>query len=129
MEGAHPEVMRRLQETNLEQSPGYGADPHTQEAAECIRKACECPEARVQFLVGGTQTNLLVINAFLDDFECVVCAHTGHINVHETGAIEATGHKVCTVYYEDGKLTPAMVDSVVKAHSSEHKVSRMIAIE
>ena len=128
-EGVHPQILQALTETNLVQTCGYGMDPFCEKARETIRGLCNAPEADVHFLVGGTQTNLLVINAFLDDFECVVCAHTGHINVHETGAIEATGHKVCTVYSEDGKMTPAMVDSVVKAHSSEHMVyPRMVYI-
>ena len=128
-QACHPEILRRISETNFEGNPGYGTDDHCKTAKEKIKAACETPDAEIFFIGGGTQTNLLVINAFLDDFECVICAHTGHINVHETGAIEATGHKVCTVYSENGKLTPAMVDSVVKAHSSEHMVyPRMVYI-
>ena len=128
-EGAHPKVLEALTKTNFTQTCGYGLDPFCHETAELIRSLCACPEADVHFLVGGTQTNTVVLDALLASYESVIAAHTGHINVHETGAIEATGHKVCTVYSEDGKLTPAMVDSVVKAHSSEHMVApRMVYI-
>ena len=121
-EGAHPKVLQALIDTNLEQTCGYGLDPFCHDAAELIRSLCACPEADVHFLVGGTQTNTVVLDALLASYESVIAAHTGHINVHETGAIEATGHKVCTVFSPDGKLTPALVDTVVKGHSSEHMV-------
>ena len=121
-EGAHPSVLQALIDTNLEQTIGYGMDPHCQAAADLIRSLCAAPSADIHFLVGGTQTNLLVINALLRSYEAVIAAHTGHVNVHETGAIEATGHKVCTAYSPDGKLTPALVESVVNGHSSEHMV-------
>ena len=128
-EGAHPSVLQALIDTNLEQTIGYGMDPHCQTAAELIRSLCSAPDADVHFLVGGTQTNLLVINALLRSYEAVIAAHTGHVNVHETGAIEATGHKVCTAFSPDGKLTPALVESVVNGHSSEHMVHpRMVYI-
>lgn len=121
-EGAHPRVLEALTTTNLVQTVGYGCDPYCAEAAELIRGLCEAPDADVHFLVGGTQTNLVVLDALLQSYESVIAAQTGHINVHETGAIEATGHKVCTVPSPDGKLTPALVDSVVMAHSGEHMV-------
>ena len=121
-EGAHPKVLEALHETNLVQTCGYGLDPFCSEAAQLIRTLCAAPEADVHFLVGGTQTNLVVLDALLASYESVIAAHTGHINVHETGAIEATGHKVCTVFSSDGKLTPALVDTVVQCHSSEHMV-------
>lgn len=128
-EGAHPQVMQALMDTNLEQTCGYGMDHHCQAAADLIRKLCAAPEADVHFLVGGTQANLVTITSFLDSYEAVIAAHTGHVNVHETGAIEATGHKVCTAYAPDGKLTPALVESVVNAHSSEHMVlPRMVYV-
>lgn len=128
-EGAHPRVLQALTDTNLEQTVGYGMDPRCQSAAALIRDLCKAPEADIHFLVGGTQANLVVIDAFLRSYEAVIAAHTGHVNVHETGAIEATGHKVCTAYAPDGKLTPALVDSVVNAHSSEHMVlPRMVYI-
>lgn len=121
-EGAHPRVLEALTKTNLVQTVGYGCDPYCDEAANLIRSLCEAPGADVHFLVGGTQTNLVVLDALLQSYEAVIAAQTGHINVHETGAIEATGHKVCTVSSPDGKLTPALVDSVVSGHSGEHMV-------
>ena len=121
-EGVHPKILQTLTETNLVQTCGYGMDDYCKEAADQIRQLCEAPDAAVHFMVGGTQTNLIVINSFLEDYECVIAAHTGHVNVHETGAIEATGHKVCTAFSPDGKVTPAMVESVVAANTSEHMV-------
>ena len=128
-EGAHPKVLQALTETNFEQTVGYGMDPKCAEAAALIRELCCAPEADIHFLVGGTQTNLVVIDALLQPYESVISAHTGHVNVHETGAIEATGHKVCSVFSPDGKLTPTLVESVVNTHSSEHMVHpRMVYI-
>lgn len=121
-EGAHPRILKALADTNLDQTCGYGLDSYCQRAAELIRQKCAAPEADVHFVVGGTQANLLVIHALLRSFEAAIAADTGHINVHETGAIEATGHKVCTVPSPDGKLTPALVRQVVDSHSSEHMV-------
>lgn len=121
-EGAHPKILQALADTNLEQTVGYGMDPRCQAAADLIRRLCAAPDAAIHFTVGGTQTNLLVIAALLRPYEAVVAAHTGHVNVHETGAIEATGHKVCTVFSPDGKLTPELVESVVRGHSTEHMV-------
>lgn len=121
-EGAHPKVLEALTETNLTQTVGYGLDPFCEEAAITIRRLCNAPEADVHFLVGGTQVNLITIAAHLRPYEAAIAAHTGHINVHETGAIEAAGHKVCTAYSPDGKLTPELVESVLRAHSTEHMV-------
>ncbi|MCI2058275.1 MAG: beta-eliminating lyase-related protein [Oscillibacter sp.] len=122
-EGAHPSILRALGESNLEQTCGYGLDPCCREAAGIIREKCGVKDADVHFVVGGTQANLLVIQAFLRPFEAVIAAETGHVNVHETGAIEATGHKVCTVPTPDGKLTPALIERVIAGHSSEHMVA------
>ena len=128
-EGAHPRILQALIDTNLEQTCGYGLDPRCKKAADLIRNVCGAPHADVHFLVGGTQTNLMVIHSLLASYEAVISAHTGHINVHETGAIEATGHKVCTAFTPDGKLTPALIESIVNAHSSEHMVHpRMVYI-
>ena len=128
-EGAHPRILQALADTNLEQTCGYGLDHHCQEAAELIRQRCCAPNADVHFAVGGTQANLLVIHAMLRSFEAVIATSTGHINVHETGAIETTGHKVCTVPSPDGKMTPEMIRLVAEAHSSEHMVApRMVYI-
>ena len=121
-EGACPKVLQALIDTNTEQTVGYGMDPYCHAAADLIRDLCAVPDADIHFLVGGTPANLVTIASLLQPYECVIAAHTGHINVHEAGSIEATGHKVCTVYAPDGKLTPALVESVVNAHSSEHMV-------
>lgn len=121
-EGAHPLVLQALQDTNLTQTVGYGMDSLCEEARATIRQLCNAPDADIHFLVGGTQTNMLVIASLLAPYEAVIAAHTGHVNVHETGAIEASGHKVCTAFSPDGKLTPALVESVVNGHSSEHMV-------
>lgn len=121
-EGAHLRILNALADTNLEQTCGYGLDHYCQDAVELIRQKCAAPEADVHFVVGGTQANLLVIHALLHSFEAVIAADTGHVNVHETGAIEATGHKVCTIPSPDGKLTPALVRQVIEAHSTEHMV-------
>ena len=124
-EGAHPKVLQALTDTNLVQTCGYGLDPICEEARDLIRSLCDAPEAGVHFLTGGTQTNLTVIASLLQPYEAVIAAHTGHVNCHETGAIEATGHKVCTAHSPDGKVTPAMVESVLAIHADggEHMVS------
>ena len=120
--GAHPTVLDALVKTNLELTAGYGCDPYCQEAADMIRDLCEAPDAEVHFLVGGTQTNKTVIGAALRPYEAVIAAHTGHICVHETGAIENNGHKVIHCPSPDGKVTPEMIESVMNSHSSEHMV-------
>lgn len=103
-EGAHEKVLRHLTETNMEQLTGYGTDRYCQSAKEKIRRACDCPEADICFLVGGTQTNQTVISALLKPYEGVIAAETGHVSSHEAGAIETTGHKVLTLPHEDGKI-------------------------
>lgn len=124
---AHPEIIRHLLTLCEEQNEGYGLDRHSLHAAELIRHAINCPEADIHFIPGGTQTNLVAISALLRPFEAVIAAETGHINVHETGAIEATGHKVCTVSSVDGKLSPADLEKAVLYHSDEHMVKpRMV---
>ena len=122
-EGAHPQVLQALTDTSAVQTVGYGMDPYCQAAADTIRRLCAAPDADVHFLVGGTQVNLVTIDAFLQSYEAVIAAQTGHVSTHETGAIEATGHKVCTVESPDGKLTPALVESVLAQHNgTEHMV-------
>ena len=121
-EGCHPRILDALTCTNLEQTVGYGLDEHCANAAALIKKAIGCPSADVHFLVGGTQTNLTAVSAFLRSHHCVLAAATGHVNVHETGAIEATGHKVVTRPTPDGKLTPALVQDMVDEHTDEHMV-------
>lgn len=105
--GAHPSVLKRLLETNLENLAGYGADTYCERAKEKIKRACDCPHAEVEFMVGGTQTNAVVISTMLKDYEGVIAAQTGHISVHEAGAIEFTGHKVLELPHKEGKIDPA----------------------
>lgn len=124
--GAHPTVLERLVSTNSEHTPGYGVDVHCQNAADSLRSLCQCPDADVHFLVGGTQTNTTVISAALRPHQGVVSADSGHIAVHETGAIEATGHKVLTIPSNNGKLTAQQIDTFCRNHyedpTAEHTV-------
>ncbi len=103
-EGAHEEILKRLAQTNMEQVSGYGCDKYCDAAKEKIRTLCNCPEADIYFLVGGTQTNQTVIDSMLLQYEGVVAADTGHVNSHEAGAIEFTGHKVLTIPQKEGKI-------------------------
>ena len=125
-EGAHPRVLEKLIKTNLEQTSGYGTDPYCLTAAELIRSKCLREDIDVHFLVGGTQTNLTVVSACLRPHQGVLSADTGHVNTHESGAIEATGHKVLAIPSADGKLTATMVQAAWSAHyeddSREHSV-------
>ena len=116
LEGALPEVMQALCDTNYAQTPGYGEDEYCREAADMIRAKCSAPDADVHFLVGGTQANMIVITAALRPHQAAIAAETGHIAVHETGSIEAAGHKVITLKSGDGKITAAQVRSCVEAH-------------
>ena len=102
--GAHPEILKRLSETNLEPLSGYGSDRYCESAKEKIRKACGAEQAEVEFLVGGTQANAVIISTMLSDYEGVVAAETGHVSTHEAGAIEYTGHEVLMVPQENGKI-------------------------
>lgn len=115
-EGAHPSILKRLEETNYEQTVGYGNDPYCESAREKIRKACNREDVDVHFLVGGTQANFTVISAVLRSYQGVLAAVSGHINVHETGAVEATGHKVLALPSEDGKITAEQVQEAYDAH-------------
>lgn len=121
-EGAHPRILQMMMQSNLEQNAGYGQDVHSERAKEHIKKLIEQENADIHFIPGGTQTNLIVISAFLRPHQCVIAADTGHINVHETGAIEATGHKVVAMPGVDGKLTPAAIEAALKHHTDEHMV-------
>ncbi len=125
-EGAHPEILQRLLETNMEQTAGYGEDHYCQSAAARIKALCGREDADVHFLVGGTQANLTVISSMLRPHQGVISAATGHIFVHESGAIEATGHKVLPVESADGKLTSDQVRAVYEGHwrdaTHEHMV-------
>ncbi len=121
-EGALPQVLDALNQTNALSTVGYGLDPFCAEAASSIRRRFACPDAAVHFLMGGTQVNLTAISALLRPWEAVIAASSGHIAVHETGAVEATGHKVCTVPSGDGKLRPEQIRAVCAAHTDEHMV-------
>ena len=124
-EGCHPKVMEKLIATNFEQTPGYGEDHYCRQAADMIRKICNRDDLAVHFLVGGTQANLTVIAAALRPHQAALGPVSAHINVHETGAVEATGHKVLSVPSADGKITAQQVRTVVLSHrtsgSFEHE--------
>jgi threonine aldolase len=121
-EGAHPRILNALLETNLEQAAGYGLDQFTLEAAELIKRKIGRKDVDIHLIPGGTQTNLIAISAFLRPHEAVIAPLTGHVEVHETGAIEATGHKIITKEGIEGKLTPADVKEAVEYHADEHMV-------
>lgn len=121
-EGAHPRILNALIESNLSQMSGYGEDDYTREAVELIKKRIKRSDIDIHLLSGGTQTNLTVIAAFLRPHEAVIAANTGHILVHETGAIEATGHKILSCAVQDGKLKSKHIKSVLDAHTDEHMV-------
>lgn len=121
-EGAHPKIIKALEKTNLSQQSGYSEDSYTKEAIKLMKKRMNSEDSHIHIVSGGTQANLIVISSILKPHEAVISAATGHINVHEAGAIEATGHKVCTVNTEDGKLTPEQIQSVLDIHEDEHMV-------
>ncbi len=124
--GAHPKVLQALTDTNMTLTDGYGIDPFCDGAADMIREMIDCPEAYVQFLTAGTQTNQTALAAFLRPHHSVISPSTGHVCVHETGAIEATGHKINHVPTTDGKLRPEDIDAVMAEHEDEHYVKPAI---
>lgn len=127
MEGCHPKILERLTETNLDQTIGYGEDEHCLNARRLILEALDANGCEVHFLVGGTQTNQTFIASALRPHEGVICAASGHINVHETGAIEATGHKVLALKADSsGKLTAAAVEAAYKAHIEDETHEHMV---
>ena len=125
--GAHPKIIERLANTNLEHTSGYGADHYTLHAQELIKQACNCPEAQVMLLVGGTQTNATVIDGILARHQGVLAAETGHINVHEAGAIEASGHKVLALPSHDGKVCPQEVGNFIENFYADETWPHMVA--
>ncbi len=125
--GAHPQVMARLVETNMLHTSGYGCDLFTDRAKELIRQACDCPSAEVHLLVGGTQTNATVIDGLLARHEGVMAADSGHINVHEAGAIEATGHKVLSLPSHDGKVEASEVEAYIRNFYADDTWQHMVA--
>lgn len=121
-EGAHPRIMEALAKAGPEQNIAYGKDRHSQNARELIRAQIGCPDADVHFLEGGTQTNLIAISFFLRSYEAAIAVETGHINTHETGAVEGTGHKILTCPAESGKLTAENVERILTLYPDEHVV-------
>ena len=124
--GATEKVLRALVETNIEQHCGYSEDERCAHARELILEKCAAPDAHVHFVVGGTQANMTVIASILRPFEGVLCAETGHINVHETGAIEATGHKVLALPQKDGKITAAQVREAYDKHVADSSFEHIV---
>jgi len=121
-EGAHSRILDALYESNFEQDEGYGEDIYTKKAIKLLKERIGREDVDIHLFTGGTQTNLTALSAFLRPHEAVIAANTGHILVHETGAIEATGHKIIPVEVEDGKLKPFHLKSVLEAHTDEHMV-------
>lgn len=125
-EGAHEKILQRFLETNLEQVPGYGADAYCDSAKEKIRQACQCPEADIFFLVGGTQTNAVVVDAMLQSYEGVVAVQTGHVNGHEAGAIEYTGHKVLPLPHHQGKMDAEELRALLESFWQDENHAHMV---
>ena len=126
LEGAHPKILERLAETNMAQTPGYGEDRFCEQARSTIRRLCNAPDAEVQFMVGGTQTNATVLAAALLPYQGVISADTGHIAVHESGAIEASGHKVIALKNREGKLEAGQVSECCRLHFSDESHEHMV---
>ena len=121
-EGCHPDILKALEKTNYKQQLGYGEDEYNLEAQKLIKDEIKGHDAEVHFVAGGTLANLLVISSALRPYESVISAHTGHIAVHETGAIENTGHKINEIHSPSGKLTTGMISDVLEIHIDEHSV-------
>ena len=126
LEGAHPSIMVKMAETNMVQTVGYGEDEYCEAARKKIKAACQAPEADVHFLVGGTQTNTTVIAAILCPWQGVISAVSGHINCHEAGAIESTGHKVITLPTDNGKITAQQVADYVEWHKNDESTEHIV---
>ena len=124
--GAHPKILEALLRTNMDSLPGYGNDPYTKAAADKIRAACGNPHADVRFLTGGTQTNRIVIDSMLQKFEGVIATTTGHVSLHEAGAIEASGHKVIQLPGHDGKLAAEDVQHCLEAFYADGSHDHMV---
>ncbi len=124
--GAHPKVLARLMETNMESLGGYGTDKYCESAREKIKAACDCPQADVHFLVGGTQTNAIVISSVLESYEGVIAAKTGHVSLHEAGAIEYSGHKVLEIGQEEGKICAQELEEYLKVFYGDDNREHMV---
>lgn len=125
-EGAHPRIIQALTETNMYQTPGYGEDEFCSEAREVVKEVCGRPDADVHFLVGGTQTNATVISSILKPYQGVLCAASGHINVHETGAIEHGGHKVLAIPASEGRISGTQIRAAMASHLAEDGPEHMV---
>ena len=123
LEGAHPQVMEALNKTNFIQTVGYGEDQYCQKAKDKIKAILENENVDIHFLVGGTQTNMIMISSALKDYQAVIAVDSGHINVHETGAVEFTGHKILTKPHQDGKMIPEMIDEIMREHPDDRRYS------
>ena len=126
MEGAHPLILKRLMETNLVHSAGYGTDEFSESARAKIRKACNAPDADIHFLVGGTQANATVIKSILHPYQGVIAAETGHVSTHEAGAIEAGGHKVITLPHKNGKLDADSIERCIQGYWDDANHEHMV---
>ena len=125
-QGAHEKILQRLMETNMDAQLGYGFDEYTESAKNKIRQACGCPDAEVYFLVGGTQTNQVVIDTLLEDYEGVISATSGHVNGHEAGAIEFSGHKVLALPAHEGKLDAGEIKAYISAFYNDRSYEHMV---
>ncbi len=125
-EGAHESILKRLLETNMEKLPGYGTDVYCETAKEKIRLACDCPNADIYFLVGGTQTNKVIISSLLASYQGVIAACTGHIGTHEAGAIEDTGHKVLELPQTQGKISASKLKEYLNDFYSDENHDHMV---
>ncbi len=126
VEGCHPAILERLAQTNMEQLPGYGEDRYCESAREKIKAACGTPNADVHFVVGGTQANFICICACLRPYQGVISAESGHINGHETGSVEATGHKVLTLPSADGTIYAEQIEACLKEHFEDHTAEHLV---
>ncbi len=125
-EGAHPRILERLIETNMEKTSGYGTDEYSQSAINSIREACHCPEAEIHFLVGGTQANMVVIDSLLPSYQGVIAAESGHVSVHEAGAIELTRHKVLSIPGTNGKMSAKQIDDYCNTFYADGNHEHMV---
>ena len=125
-EGAHPRILQRLLDVNYVQNPGYGQDDFCAQAADLIRDRCRAPKADVHFLMGGTQTNLTFLDAALRPYQGVLCADTAHIHTHETGAVEATGHKLLALPHQDGKVAAGQISEYCREYFSSDVKAHMV---
>lgn len=125
-EGAHPKILERLNETNMIQASGYGHDEFCESAKNKIRKTINCPNAQIQFITGGTQTNQIIIDTMLKPFEGVVSAQTGHVNSHEAGAIEYTGHKVIPIPQHEGKIDGTELNDYLETFFNDGNNEHMV---